>query len=82
MTAPHIRPISRPSRLRCPTPRTPGPYSDLEQIAQSVPAYTGPQDEYLLARQPNGAPAFNIRPFATPPAPFGGYTPISGPDIG
>ncbi|MEU5876468.1 hypothetical protein [Spirillospora sp. NPDC047279] len=47
-----------------------------------MPAYTGPQDEYLLARQPNGAPAFNIRPFATPPAPFGGYTPISGPDIG
>ncbi|RAY13358.1 hypothetical protein DPM19_19995 [Actinomadura craniellae] len=43
----------------------------------------GPFTQYLLARQPDGALAFNIRPNTGATfGPFGGYTPIAGPNIG
>ncbi|RFS81245.1 hypothetical protein D0T12_33275 [Actinomadura spongiicola] len=42
----------------------------------------GPFAQYLLARQPNSQLAFNTRADnGAPPAPFTGYTPISGPTI-
>jgi hypothetical protein len=60
------------------------PFERVEgQVTGNPAAFTlqpsgGPLDEYLLARQPNGALAFNIRPLGPPGGPFGGYTPIPG----
>jgi hypothetical protein len=48
--------------------------------AFTLQPFQGPHNQYLLARQPNGALAFNIR-LAAPGSPFGGYTPIPGPAI-
>lgn len=56
------------------------------QVTGNPAAFTlqplgGPHNQYLLARQPNGALAFNIRPFNGTIGAFGGYTPIPGPAV-
>jgi len=68
------------------TSRSNQPFERVEGQVTSNPAAFTLQpgfllDEYLLARQPNGALAFNIRPLGSPGGPWGGYTPIAGPTV-
>ncbi|MFC4055696.1 hypothetical protein ACFOY4_38930 [Actinomadura syzygii] len=68
-----------------------GTYSPFErvegQVTANPAAFTlqpngGPLTQYLLARQPNGFLAFNIRPFnGIPTGPFAGYNAVPGPAV-